>query len=84
MHSIGLDKDVRKKRPRTCQPGRFKAQRRIMENRWSIWIDVEGFASLFKLNSGSAIRHLNYLMESLYKIGIHVFGRSPDRLFIHQ
>ena len=55
-----------------------------MENRWSIWIDVEGFSNLYKLNSGSAIQHLNYLMESLYKIGIHVFGKSPDRLFIHQ
>ena len=61
-----------------------KAQRGMMGNRWSIWIDVEGFSNLYKLISDRAIQHLNYLMESLYKIGIHVFGKSPDRLFIHQ
>ena len=53
-------------------------------SRWSIWIDVEGFSNLYKSNSGDAILQLNYLMDSLYKIGISVFGKSPDRLFIHQ
>lgn len=55
-----------------------------MGNRWSIWIDVEGFSNLYRLNSNRAIQHLSYLMESLYRIGIHVFGNSSNRLFIHQ
>lgn len=55
-----------------------------MENRWSIWIDVEGFSNLYRKNSTEALHHLNELMASLYRIGIHVFSESPDRLFIHQ
>ncbi len=56
----------------------------MMRNRWSIWIDVEGFSNLYRKNSSQAILHLNELMASLYRIGVHVFSESPDRLFIHQ
>jgi len=55
-----------------------------MGNRWSIWIDVEGFSDLYKCNSAKAIQHLSFLMEALYKVGVHVFRKSPERLFIHQ
>jgi hypothetical protein len=56
----------------------------MMRNRWSIWIDVEGFSNLYRKKSSQAILHLNELMASLYRIGVHVFSESPDRLFIHQ
>jgi hypothetical protein len=56
----------------------------MMRNRWSIWIDVEGFSNLYRKNSSQAILYLNDLMASLYRIGVHVFSESPDRLFIHQ
>jgi len=55
-----------------------------MSNRWSIWIDVEGFSNCYKNNSSQAIRSLNELMSSLYRIGIYIFNEPPERLFIHQ
>ena len=55
-----------------------------MSDRWSIWIDVEGFAPRYNENSCQAILFLNELMASLYRIGTHVFSEPPDRLFIHQ
>jgi len=55
-----------------------------MGNRWSIWIDVEGFSNRYKKDSSQAILFLNELMASLYRIGKNVFSESPDRLFIHQ
>ncbi len=54
------------------------------KNRWSIWIDVEGFSALYRVNEARAIQVLGELMESLFNIGTTVFSRSPDRLFIHQ
>jgi hypothetical protein len=57
---------------------------RMMNNRWSIWIDVEGFSNRYKEDSSQAIVSLNELMSSLYRIGVHIFSESPDRLFIHQ
>ena len=54
-----------------------------MRNRWSIWIDIEGFSNLYIKNSNQAILYLNDLMTSVYRIGVHVFSESPDRLFIH-
>lgn len=55
-----------------------------MKNRWSIWIDVEGFSNCYKKDSIQAILFLNELMVSLYRIGVRLFNKSPDRLFIHQ
>jgi hypothetical protein len=55
-----------------------------MSNRWAIWIDIEGFSDLFKINEPRAILALGELMEALYKIGSSVFDRYGDRLFIHQ
>ena len=56
----------------------------MMSDRWSIWIDVEGFSNRYINDSSQAILYLSELMASLYRIGIHVFSESPDRLFIHQ
>ena len=55
-----------------------------MGNRWSIWIDIEGFSNRYNNNSCQTILFLNELMASLYRIGVNVFSESPDRLFIHQ
>ncbi len=55
-----------------------------MDNRWSIWIDVEGFSTLYATNSKLAKLNLGFLMEALYKVGSLVFNRESERLFIHQ
>ena len=56
----------------------------ILDNPWSIWIDVEGFSTLYATNSKRAKLNLGFLMEALYKVGSLVFNRESERLFIHQ
>lgn len=52
-------------------------------NRWSIYIDIEGFGSTYDNNSRALIS-LGALMEGIYLIGTRCFPESPDRLFAHQ
>jgi hypothetical protein len=54
------------------------------KNRWSVWIDVEGFSAIYSTDEARAIRALGELMEALFNIGRSVFAEPPDRLFIHQ
>ena len=53
-------------------------------NRWSIYIDVEGFSALYERDSTRAIWALSTLMGALYRVGAKAFPAVPDRLFIHQ
>jgi len=53
-------------------------------NRWSIYIDVEGFSALYESDSTRAIWALSTLMGALYRVGAKAFPTVPDRLFIHQ
>jgi hypothetical protein len=53
-------------------------------DRWSIYIDVEGFGSIYELNKDRALRALADLMEALFRIGSRVFCQAPERLFVHQ
>ena len=53
------------------------------DNRWSIWVDVEGFAAIYQKDEGRAMRGLGDLMEVLYRVGSSIFSQTPDRLFVH-
>ena len=55
-----------------------------MSTRWAIWIDIEGFSQLFRIDESRAIFALGALMKALYKIGFCVFSGEGERLFIHQ
>lgn len=52
--------------------------------RWSIYIDIEGFSKIYKKNNIEALETLCQLMKNLYQIGKRIFPYSPKRLFIHQ
>lgn len=52
--------------------------------RWSIWIDIEGFCCMFKKEPVRALSALSELARSLLLIGTRVYPESPQRLFVHQ
>lgn len=51
--------------------------------RWSIWIDIEGFSSLWETGD-LALAGLRALMSGIYAIGNKVYTDDGDRLFAHQ
>lgn len=53
-------------------------------NRWSIYIDVEGFSEIYKHRQRRAIHALGELMEALFLVASKKFSTSPERLFVHQ
>ncbi|NQT96477.1 MAG: hypothetical protein HQ562_01920 [Candidatus Marinimicrobia bacterium] len=55
-----------------------------MSERWSIWIDIEGFKFLHDARNTQALLLLGRLIEDIFLIGSKVFPDDPDRLFIHQ
>jgi hypothetical protein len=56
----------------------------MSENRWSIWIDIEGFSSLYQVDQSRAIFALGFLMEAIFLIGSKIYPKAPERLFVHQ
>ncbi len=54
-----------------------------MDNRWAIYIDIEGFSALYP-EGNDALWGLNKLMLAIHRIGKHVFPEPPNRLFVHQ
>ena len=53
-------------------------------NRWSIYIDVEGFSEIYKRRQRDAILALGELMEALFFVASKKFSTAPERLFMHQ
>jgi hypothetical protein len=51
--------------------------------RWSIWIDVEGFSTLWE-RGHKAVLGLRALMEGIYSLGTRLYRDDGDRLFAHQ
>ncbi len=51
--------------------------------RWSIWIDVEGFSTLWG-RGHKAVLGLRALMEGIYNLGTRLYRDDGDRLFAHQ
>ena len=56
----------------------------MSNNRWSIWIDIEGFSVLYNKDLPKAITALSKLTEAVYLVGSQLFSKYPMRLFIHQ
>lgn len=56
----------------------------MSDSRWSIWIDIEGFSTLYNKNVPKAITALSKLTEAVYLVGSKLFSNYPMRLFIHQ
>jgi len=52
-------------------------------NRWSIYIDIEGFGALYG-KEGEILDALNDLMEAIYLIGLKFYPDTSNRLFSHQ
>lgn len=53
------------------------------DDRWGIWVDVEGFSNLWSAG-GLAQRGLNQLMRLIFAIGRECYPHEPERLFAHQ
>jgi hypothetical protein len=51
--------------------------------RWSIWIDVEGFSTLWS-RGDKAVAGLRALMHGIYSLGTLLYRDGGDRLFAHQ
>ena len=54
-----------------------------MGNRWSIYIDIEGFGDLYEKDD-QILLSLGDLMEGIYLIGLHCYTDTPNRIFAHQ
>jgi hypothetical protein len=55
-----------------------------MDERWAIWIDIEGFRKKYPENFQEALYPLGELMRGIYDCGESICRESPDRLFAHQ
>lgn len=56
----------------------------MMMNRWSLFIDIEGFSKAYPENMVRALRPLCNLMEGIFYVGSQVCPETPNRLFAHQ
>jgi hypothetical protein len=54
-----------------------------MNDRWAIYIDIEGFGVLYE-HETTVLMALSDLMEGIYAIGTKCYPESPNRLFAHQ
>jgi hypothetical protein len=53
-------------------------------NRWSLFVDIEGFYKIYPEHMSQALRPLCNLMEGIYNIVCAVCPDTPHRLFAHQ
>lgn len=53
-------------------------------NRWSLFVDIEGFSKIYPEHMSQALRPLCDMMEGIYSIGSAVCPDTPHRLFAHQ
>lgn len=54
-----------------------------MSDRWSIYIDIEGFSTLWDIED-KVLWSLGELMLAILRVGRLCYPREPDRLFAHQ
>jgi len=54
-----------------------------MQERWGIYIDVEGFSVLYS-RENQVLLALGDLMEAIFLIAENCYPESPDRIFAHQ
>ncbi len=53
-------------------------------HKWVLFIDVEGFSSIYRRNKAEATSLLSGLMSDLYCIGTKVYPDDKERLFVYQ
>lgn len=53
-------------------------------NRWSLFIDIDGFSKIYSKDMVYAVKPLNALMQCIYYIGEKCCPETPYRLFVHQ
>jgi hypothetical protein len=51
--------------------------------RWSIYVDMEGFSALYA-QEDQILWSLGQMMLAVYRIGSRAYPSEPDRLFVHQ
>jgi hypothetical protein len=51
--------------------------------RWSIYIDMEGFSALYA-EEDQILWSLGELMRAIFRIGTRVYPNETDRIFVHQ
>lgn len=54
-----------------------------LNKRWGIWIDIEGFSTLWEKENDLAIQGLRQLTRMVFAIGTLCFPVPPHRLFAH-
>jgi hypothetical protein len=54
-----------------------------MPDRWSIYIDIEGFSTLWE-KEDQVLWSLGELMRAIFLVARKCYPREPDRLFAHQ
>lgn len=55
-----------------------------MNQRWALYIDIEGFGAKWNDTTMGAFRGINALMQGIFWIGDRFYREPPDRLFAHQ
>jgi len=53
-------------------------------DRWSLFVDIEGFSEIYPESAINALMPLMVLMQGIYYIGVEVCPESPERIFAHQ
>lgn len=54
-------------------------------DKWSLFIDIEGFSNLYQTREKTrALELLSWLMLDLYKIGTRIYSNENERFFIYQ
>lgn len=52
--------------------------------RWSIYIDVEGFSAIYSKDKAKALFTLCVLSKYLFRIGSRIYPSEIERLYVHQ
>jgi len=55
----------------------------ITDDRWAIYIDIQGFSHFWERDKNKALCGLNHMMEAIVRIGEKVCSVEGDRFFAH-
>lgn len=61
----------------------FNGSFHVQDERWSIYIDIEGFSALWE-KGNEVLCALGELMRGAFRIGRYCFPNAPERIFSHQ
>ena len=55
-----------------------------MEERWGVYLDVEGFRAILAANELRAVHSLGEMMRAIFRIGRRCYPQSPEAITAHQ